>query len=241
MKSNADLLGCHFMNSRLLLNFAAASVLGIFSLHFQHAQAGILTITPYASVSSTKSIKPNKVGKSANGSGTETESVTQKTTYGLNLDFRISQYFVFRVGGGTNQTDATRKMIAMRDEYGYINYEKDANVDPAKQDATYRKIEKQNMGRAELLFQPILTNYLWLKFGAGVRAMRRDVAVTDVEKNIKTSIKDPFRYHAVGTAGAGARLLRGLSANVEYKFYFIKFPKTQPHEQEVLIGFGIQI
>lgn len=204
------------------------------------AASGI-TISPYASVSSTKAIKPEKAVKKDTSSTSQTETVTQKTTYGLKVDVRLSKLFYLGVGGGTNKTDVTRKSVAMRDEYGDIDFQKDANVDPNNQDATYKMSEQQNLARAEIMIQPIFFNFLWAKAGVGVRARQRLVTVTDSIKNESTKIKDPIRYAAVGTVGLGARLLRAFSAHAEYKFYFLKFPKTQPHEQEALIGFGVTI
>jgi hypothetical protein len=203
--------------------------------------AGGIQIVPYASVSSTKAIKPNQVGKKTSSTEATEESVAQRTTYGLRLSMKLSRLFHLQVQGGTNKLDQTRKAVAMRDEYGDIDFTKDANVDPNSQDATYKYSEEQRVGQAKLTIQPRLGNFLRLNIGAGVRARERFVNVTDNATNTQKSIHDPIRYNAMATAGFNARLLKAFTATVEYNFYFLKFPKTEPHEQEALIGFGFQL
>lgn len=204
------------------------------------AAAGI-QIVPYASVSSTKSIKPNKVGKSTSSSEATEETVAQRTTYGLRLSVNLSRLFNLQIQGGTNKLDQTRKAVAMRDEYGDIDFTKDANVDPSAQDATYKYSEEQRIGQVKLSMQPRLGSFLRLNIGAGVRARERFVNVTDNTTNTQKSIHDPIRYNALASAGLNARLLRAFTATIEYNFYFLKFPKTEPHEQEALVGFGFQL
>ncbi len=205
------------------------------------AWAGPLQIVPYASVSSTKAIKPNKVGKKDSTSTATEETVAQRTTYGLRINVRMSRLFNLQIQGGTNKLDQTRKASAMRDEYGDIDFTKDANVDTTAQNATYTYNEEQRVGQVMLSMQPSLGKILKVKIGAGVRARERFLNVTDKATETKTSIHDPIRYNAVASAGFNARLLKAFSATAEYNFYFLKFPKTEPHEQEVLIGFGFQL
>jgi hypothetical protein len=203
--------------------------------------ASPLQIVPYASVSSTKAIKPNKVGKKDSTSTATEETVAQRTTYGLRINVRMSRLFNLQIQGGTNKLDQTRKASAMRDEYGDIDFTKDANVDTTAQNATYTYNEEQRVGQVMLSMQPSLGKILKVKIGAGVRARERFLNVTDKATETKTSIHDPIRYNAVASAGFNARLLKAFSATAEYNFYFLKFPKTEPHEQEVLIGFGFQL
>jgi hypothetical protein len=153
----------------------------------------------------------------------------------------MSRLFNLQIQGGTNKVDQTRKASAMRDEYGDIDFTKDANVDTTAQDATYTYNEEQRVGQVLLSMQPRIGKILQAKIGAGVRARERFVKVTDKATEKLTSIHDPIRYNAVASAGFQARLMRAFSATVEYNFYFLKFPKTEPHEQEVLIGFGFQL
>lgn len=202
---------------------------------------GALQIVPYASVSSTKSIKPNQVGKKASTTEATEESVAQRTTYGLRISVRLNRLLNLQIQGGTNKLDQTRKTVAMRDEYGDIDFTKDANVDPNAQDATYKYSEEQRVGQVKLAIQPRLGNVFRLNIGAGVRARERFVNVTDNASGTKSSIHDPIRYHALATAGFNARLLKAFTATIEYNFYFLKFPKTEPHEQEALVGFGFQL
>jgi hypothetical protein len=205
------------------------------------AAAKTLQIVPYASVSSTKSIKPNKVGKKESTTVATEETVAQRTTYGLRMNVRMGRLFNLQIQGGTNKLDQTRKASAMRDEYGDIDFTKDANVDTSAQDATYKYSEEQRLAQVMLSMQPSLGKMLKVKLGAGVRARERFLKITDNAAGTQTDLHDPIRYNAVASAGFQARLLRALSATAEYNFYFLKFPKTEPHEQEVLIGFGFQL
>ena len=195
-----------------------------------------LTIAPFASVSSTKSIKPN-ASKSASD-----EIVTQRITYGLGVELRLARFFSVGVKAGTNQVDTTKKASAMRDEYGDIDFEKDANVNIQDQNASYHYKEKQLIGDARAYFRPSLFSGLWAKFSAGVRARKRDVTVTQTgDTTTAKDIHDPIKYHAVGGAGLGFRLLKAFHGSIDYSFYFLKFPKTQPHEQSVSVAFGVEI
>jgi hypothetical protein len=212
-------------------------------LHSNLAEAqGRLSIVPYASVSSSKSIKPNKVGKDkAETSTSSTENVNQRTTYGLKIDIRLLSFLAFNVQGGVNKVDKTKKVSGMRDEFKEINIVEDLNLDPDNQKSEYRYQEEQRLATAKLMLTPRLGSFLWLKAGAGVRARQRLITVTDKVSDESQKIKDPIRYHAVGTAGVGVRLFRSMSAQAEYNFYFMKFPEVEPHEQEVAVGFGISI
>jgi hypothetical protein len=230
--------------SAILPIAAALGVLCVSGLASQVAQAGPVQIMPYASVSSTKAIKPNKVGTKQSSTEATEETVAQRTTYGVRINIRMSRLFNLQIQGGTNKLDQTRKASAMRDEYGDIDFSKDADVDISSQDAEYTYSEEQRLGQVMLSMQPRIgkkNNRIGLKIGAGVRARERFLSVTDKTTDTKTDIHDPIRYHAVANAGIQARLLKAFSASIEYNFFFLKFPQTEPHEQEVLVGFGVQI
>jgi hypothetical protein len=203
---------------------------------------GRFSIAPFASVSSSKAIKPDKAGQTKDDSAkSSTSNVNQRTTYGLKIDVRLLSLLTFNVQGGVNNVDNTKKVTGLRDEFGEIDIVEDLNLDPADQNAEYRYQEEQRVATARLLLTPRLGRMLWLKAGAGVRARQRLIKVTDKVSDESQDIKDPIRYHAVATAGAGVRLFGAMSAHAEYNFYFIKFPETEPHEQEVLVGFGVSI
>jgi hypothetical protein len=201
---------------------------------------GRFTIAPYASISSSKAIKPEKAGKK--DAGATNEKVTQRTTYGLKLDVRMLSMLTFTVNGGMNKVDTTKKVTALRDEFDEIDFVKDFNLDTSNQNAQYRYAEEQRLGVAKLMLTPRLGRFLWIKAGAGVRARQRIITITDKADETKSKkVEDPIRYHAVGTAGVAVKLFGAASAHAEYNFYFIRFPETEPHEQEALIGFGVSI
>ena len=151
----------------------ALGALTVTGLFVQTAQAGPVQIMPYASVSSTKAIKPNKVGTKQSSTEVTEETVAQRTTYGLRINVRMSRLFNLQIQGGTNKLDQTRKASAMRDEYGDIDFSKDANVDTSAQDAEYIYSEEQRVGQVLLSMQPRIgkrNNRIGIKIGAGVRA-----------------------------------------------------------------------
>jgi|GEM_PF-648559 len=208
------------------------------------ARFGGLSIVPYASVSSSKSIKPEKAAQQKGGTDAKStnESVNQRTTYGLKINVRLFSFVALDVSGGMNKVDNTKKVSAIRDEFDEINIRKDFNLDTENQTADFRYQEEQRLANAKILLQPRLGQVLTLKAGAGVRARQRIITISDKLDPTKSTKKtDPIRYHALATAGAAVRLFGAASAHAEYNFYFIKFPETEPHEQEVLIGFGVSI
>jgi hypothetical protein len=192
------------------------ALFGLAALSDNALAASRFTVGPFASVSSTKSIKPTADKESSE------EVVTQRTTYGLRIGVGLSRFFGLDIKGGVNEVDRTKKAVAMRDEFGDIDFQKDANVNPDDQNATYRYQESQKVGTAKLVFSPRLFSFVWLN-------------------GTKQVIDDPIRYHAIGSAGLGFRLLRAFTGSIEYSFYFLKFPELEPHEQEVAVSFGVSI
>lgn len=198
--------------------------------------AGRLSVGPYASVTSSKSIKAKKPGSEASE-----EVTTQRTTYGLRADIRLSKFFSLTGQAGVNKVDRTKKLVAMRDEYGDIDFQSDLNVSPGDQNATFRYQEEQRLGQAKLVLRPLYTSFLWLNVGAGVQARQRLITSTDKATGVSTKTTDKIRYQALASAGLGYKILRAFTGKIEYTFYFTKFPKTQPHEQEVAVNFGVEI
>lgn len=192
------------------------------------------SIGPYASVSSTKIISPGDEGSS-------NEVATTRTTYGLRISIGLMRWLSFDAQGGINEVDRTRKAVAMRDEFEDIDFEEDANVDTSDPEAEYRYQEKQTLGVAKFMFSPRFFNVVWGQFGAGVRVRQREIKIDDMAAGTSESIKDPFRYHAVASAGIRFRLLRSFTGSILYDFYFLQFPELEPHEQEVSVSFGVSI
>lgn len=225
-----------FLQTKLFFPVGALAMMGLLvsfpKAHAAKMRMGGLTIGPYASVSSTKGIKPKKDATGSN------EVATQRTSYGLRVGLNMGRFFSLGVDAGTNKIDVTKKAVATRDEYGEIDFQKDLDTSPSHTN-DYRLQETQYLGKAVLNVHPLTTKILTVKVGAGVRARQRLIKVTDsvVTENSK-EVTTPITYNAVAEASLQARLLKAFSANIKYSFVFIKFPETQPHEQEVSIGFG---
>jgi hypothetical protein len=217
-----------------LTSYLLGAICTMFFVHDHGLAFGRFSVGPYASVSSSKGIK-------ASSDSSSEETVTQRTTYGLKVGVGFMRWFGLDIKVGVNDVDQTKKSVALRDEFGEIDFEKDANVDPNQQDAEYRYQESQKLGVAKLMFKPRLFSVLWLNVGGGVRARKRDVVITQKPDGTEEKIDDPIKYHAVASAGLGFRLLRSFTGSIEYDFYFMKFPETEPHEQEVTVSFGVSI
>jgi hypothetical protein len=76
---------------------------------------------------------------------------------------------------------------------------------------------------------------------AGVRARQRIIKSENKLTGEVKNVNDPIRFHPTATAGGSIKLGGMARLSVDYSFYFLKFPETNPHEQEVTIGMGVSL
>jgi hypothetical protein len=200
-----------------------------------------ISIVPYAGVSSTKSIKPQKVTPigQKDTKTSSSEKTTQRQNVGVKVDVKIFKLFGLNVTGGYNKINTTKKAAAMRDEFEEIDFNKDLGIGTSTADFIYE--EEQRMGTVKLGLYPGIGKLLNLKAEAGVRARQRLIKSENKLTGEVKEVNDPIRFHPTASAGIAVKLGGMAQFMVDYSFYFLKFPETNPHEQEVSIGMGVAL
>ena len=216
----------------------SASTLGalaaalLFSAPFgSRADAGI-TVAPYVSIKSTKSIKANAKNKDQ-----EDQSEAERREAGLRVGFSLGRLFSLQMSGGQNKLTTTTKTQDAKDEYGKIDYQKDLNMSTDDPLSTAKITETQRNAKASLVFDPSFS-ILMLRAKIGVTATQRtlETEVTGQEKLTKTF--GPT-YNPHSGFGAGVRLTPMMYFMAEYNFLHYDFPKIQPFEREVAVTYGV--
>jgi hypothetical protein len=203
--------------------------------------AGI-SIEPFASVSSTKQIKPDKAGKtssSTTGASTETSTIKQRTTYGVRGSVGFFRIMKFQLGVGTNELTTTSKTSEVVDDYGEIDYEKDLDMDTSTPDKEVKITETQRKGTAVLVLDPGFWVFI-LRAKAGVVATQRLLS-KETEGEAPVKYTSPISYKPTCGAGAGIRLGPSMFFMAEYSLFLYKFPDKSPFEREVTVSYGMRI
>jgi hypothetical protein len=214
----------------------SAAVAGVFLSG--SAYAGI-SIEPFASVSSTKTIQPDKAGKknATGGSATETETIKQRTTYGVRGSVGFFRIMKFQLGVGTNELATTSKTSEAVDDYGEIDFEKDLSMDTSTPDKEVKITETQNKATATLAVDPGFWIFI-LRAKAGVVATQRKL-VKESEGDPTVRYTSPITYKPTCGGGAGIRLGPKMFFMAEYNLFLYKFPEKSPFEREVTVSYGI--
>ena len=197
------------------------------------AVAGI-SISPFVTVSSQKTIKPNKINKSQ-----EDETNKQRTTYGLAGSVSFWRLFKFQLSVGQNQLTTTTKTQNAVDEFDEIDYEKDLNMSTNDPESEVKTIEIQRKGRASLLIDPSFSIFV-LRAKAGVQATQRLFSLKQ-EGQEEQKYTSPITYKPVAGVGAGIKFGARMFFMAEYGFFFYKFPKTEPFEREVTVSYTVSL
>lgn len=195
------------------------------------ALAGI-EVSPYVSIKSTKSVKPNSKNKSQ-----ENETVKQRKEAGLRAGIGFFRLMRFQMSVGQNQLVTTQKTQAAKDEYGEIDYQKDMNMSVDNPEQEVKITETQRNGKASLILDPSFSIFM-LRAKAGVTATQRIVTteVTGGEKVTKT-FGPTYKPHS--GFGAGVRLSPTMYVMAEYNFLHYQFPKIEPFEREVAVTYSV--
>lgn len=200
-----------------------------------------ISLEPFASVSSTKQIKPDKAGKTKSdattGAATETETIKQRTTYGLRATIGLSRLFKLQLGVGQNELTTTSKTSAAVDDYGEIDFEKDLSMDPSTPDKEVTIKETQRKGSAVLAIDPSFSIFI-LRAKAGVVATQR-LFSKESEGEAPINFEGPITYKPTCGAGAGLKLGRAMYFLAEYSLFLYKFPEKAPFEREVSVSYGV--
>ncbi len=217
------------MNAHKLLTFVLASA--IFFLP-SLAQAGI-TFEPYYSVSSTKTISPDRK------SGTETEAITQREEKGLRAGIKIYRIFNFNLQVGQSFTVGTTKEQTIKDDYDEIDYDVELESDARTPGKEAKMKETQNRGRVELAINPSFSIFI-LKAKVGVTARQRIVELFEDDVLLTREEPEPT-YGPHAGAGFGIKFSRRTFWMAEYNVNFYKFPELEPFERELQVSFGIAL
>ena len=199
-----------------------------------------ITIEPYASVSSTKSIKTDKVGKnSTQAADTETAVTKQRTTYGLRASVAMFSVLKFQVGVGTNELATTTKVSQAVDDYEEIDYQKDLNMDVSDPNAQIKVTERQKKGTATFVLDPSFSIFI-LRGKAGVVATQRELQ-KEQTGSATTKYISPISYKPTLGGGAGIKFGPSMYFIAEYSFFLYKFPEKSPFEREVTVTYGVSL
>ena len=195
------------------------------------AHAGI-TVEPFVTVSSTKSIKPK-------GSGQEEENVKQRNTYGVRGSVSFFRLFKLGLSLGQNETINTVKTQKAVDEFAEIDIKADANLDTSSADKEAKITEVQRIGRVTVSIDPSFWIFI-LRVQAGVQARQRFLKVEE-NAEVKARLAPGPTYAPLAKAGLGIRFTPRTYFIMDYGFIFPKFPETEPFECEVGVAFSVSI
>lgn len=202
----------------------------VFTIGATSAFAGI-SIDPYVSISSTKTITPDSKNKSS-----ENQKEQQRTTYGLRFSLGIYRLFKFQLGVGQNQSVSTQKAQVASDEFNEIDYNKDLKISIDEPDKEMKITEIQKKATASLLLDPSFSIFI-LRAKAGIQAQQRYFKKEETGKD-PVVLNAPITYKPLASVGAGVKIGRTMHAIAEYGFYFYSWPKKEPFEREVSISYG---
>lgn len=202
------------------------------------AFAGI-TISPYVSIRSTKSVKPAKKEKGSTEKK-ETETVKQRQEGGIrgSLSF-FGRFMTMGLSVGQSKLTTTEKTSVAKDEYGQIDYQKDLNMSTDNPDNEIKITETQRNARFTVSLDPSFSIFI-LRAKAGVIATQRilETEITDQEKTTKTF--GPT-YKPTSGFGFGIRFSPSMYAMAEYNMYHYAFPEIEPFEREVAVTYAIEL
>jgi hypothetical protein len=194
-----------------------------------------LTISPYASIRSTKSVTPGKKDKS-----TENETIKQKQEYGISASLSFWRLFKTQLSVGQSKTTTTSKVSEVKDEYGKIDLSSDLNMNTDQPDNEVKLTETQRLGRFSLLIDPSFSIFI-LRFKVGVTAMQR---IIDKEETgaASSSITVGPKYNPHSGLGAGIRFSSSMYFMAEYNFFHYSYPsKVEPFERELAVSYNVSI
>lgn len=213
------------------------SAILVLSAQAAHAR---ISIEPFASISSTKTIKPNKAGKnSETPAATETSVTKQRTTYGVRGTIGMFSVFKFQLGVGTNELTTTSKVSQAVDDYEEIDYEKDLSMDTSDPASDVKVTERQKKGTATLIVDPSFSIFI-LRGKAGVIATQRELEKSQTG-SATTKFTSPIKYKPTVGAGAGIKFGPRMYFIAEYSLFLYKFPEKAPFEREVTVTYGVSI
>jgi hypothetical protein len=195
--------------------------------------AGV-TVAPYASIKSTKSIKANGGDKSK-----EDETTKERREAGLRAGLTFYRLLGVSLSAGQSKVTTTTKTETAKDEYGEIDYGKDFDLSTDDPDSTLKVTETQRVAKLTVTVDPSI-GFLILRAKAGVTATQRIVEVQQDDQPATTQTFGPT-YKPHSGFGLGVRFSPKLYFMAEYGFNHYAFPKLEPFEREATVSFALEI
>jgi hypothetical protein len=210
-----------------------AGVLLALPLAFAPTASAGITISPYVSIRSTKSVKPQK-DKSKEG-----ETIKQRQEGGIRGSLTFYRLLGISLSAGQSKLTTTEKVMDAKDEYGEIDYEKDLNMSTDNPENEIKITETQRNARLTVSIDPGFWIFI-LRAKAGVVATQR---IIDVEQTGLPKTTETFgpTYKPTSGFGFGVRFTPRIYAMAEYNMYHYKFPEPEPFEREVAVSFAVEL
>ncbi len=189
-------------------------------------------IAPYASISSTKAIKPGEVGK-------ETSTQKQRTTYGLRANVRMGKLFRFESSIGQSKLVTTSKVQDTVDDLDSIDFERDLDMNTDDPEAEVKATETQIQARVGVSMDPSFSIFV-ARAKVGVQASQRTMELEQAGAE-PSKVTEPISYKPYAGGGFGIRFSPRVYAIAEYTFLFVEFPELKPFMREVTVSMNVAI
>ncbi len=206
----------------------------LLALMSQSAEARI-SIAPYYSIKSTKSVNPAKKGETI-----ENEKVNQREEFGLRANIRFWRLLKFQLSVGQSNNTKTEKAVAVEDEYGEIDFQQDLNISVDDPDKDISIKETQNVGKMSFVFDPSFSIFI-ARFKLGITARQR--IITKEEQGLDpVTITEGPTYNPHSGFGAGIRFSPRMYFMIEYEFLHYKYPPDiEPFERTLTASYSVSI
>ncbi len=210
-----------------------AIVLFVWMILPSMAIAGV-SIDPYVSIRSTKTIKPVVGNRSK-----ENETTSQRQEAGIRAALKFFRFFGIMASVGQSKLTTTTKTQDAKDDFDEIDYEKDLNVSTDDPESQLKTTETQRNGKLTAFIDPGFWIFI-LRAKAGVTATQRIMEVEQTGKDKVTKTFGPT-YKPHSGFGFGVRFTPRMFAMAEYNFFHYKFPEYEPFEREVALTYSISL
>jgi len=194
-----------------------------------------VTISPYVSIKSTKSVTPGK-----KDSSTENETIKQRQEYGIQASVSFWRLFKTQLSVGQSRQTSTSKVSEVKDEYGKIDFATDLNMDTDQPDNEVKLTETQRVGKFSLMLDPSFSIFI-LRFKVGVTAMQRIIEKEEMGVEPSSITVGP-KYNPHSGFGAGIRFSPRMFFMAEYNFFHYNYPtQIEPFERELAVSYNVSI
>lgn len=190
-----------------------------------------VSLEPYVSVTSTKSISTNK------SKGTESSSIDKRTTYGIRGNLSFWKLFKLQASVGQAKTEKTMETKDAVDDYDEIDFNSDLNMSTNNPSQEIKLTETQRIGRVGIVLDPGFWIFI-LRAKGGVQATQRIIEKEQQGQEKVITTAGPT-YKPYAGAGAGIKFGPRMFAVAEYNLFLYKFPEYAPFEREVSVSYGI--